>query len=69
METLTIKDLADLGASGFLILAVIGLWRSNNSLQDRIFQYLEEARRERHKMAQEVTALKLESDHRRQNGG
>lgn len=68
METLTLKDIMDLGASGFLVVAVIGLWRSNNRLQDRIFQYLEQARTERHKMAAEVTALKLEADRRKANG-
>lgn len=68
MENLSLKDIMDLGASGFLVVAVIGLWRSNNKLQERIFQYLEQARVERHKMASEVTALKLESDIRKKNG-
>lgn len=51
MESLTLKDLADLGATGFLGVAVYMLWRRLGEVTDRLFQYLEEGRRDREEIA------------------
>ena len=64
---LNLKDVIDLGASGLQIVMIWLLWKRLNEVIDRLFSYLESARLERHKMASEVTALKLESD-KRKNG-
>jgi hypothetical protein len=51
VENLTLKDLIDLGSSGFLTFAVVMLWRRLGEITDRLFQYLEDARAERHEIA------------------
>jgi len=66
-------DLAQLGAVGILLYINFDLWKRLNALQDRLFQYLDEGRRERHKQIAQLTAMRLgkefdEEQYDRENG-
>lgn len=52
MDTLSIKDIADFGASGFLAVAVYLLWIRLGKITDRLFSYLEDAQAERKAIAE-----------------
>ena len=52
-------DLAQLGAVGILLYINWDLWKRLNALQDRLFEYLEEGRKQRQKQMAQMTALRL----------
>jgi len=52
-------DLAQLGAVGILLYINFDLWKRLNALQDRLFQYLDEGRKQRHKQIAQLTAMRL----------
>jgi len=52
-------DLAQLGAVGILLYINFDLWKRLNALQDRLFQYLDEGRRERKRQIAQLTAMRL----------
>jgi len=52
-------DLAQLGAVGILLYINFNLWKRLNALQDRLFQYLDEGRRERKRQISQLTAMRL----------
>lgn len=57
-----LKVLLDTGGMGISLFALWMLWKRLNYLEDRMIGYLEEARKDRHKLQSEVTALKLSRD-------
>lgn len=67
MEALTLVDVIDLGLSGVLLFLLLRREQRFDALIERILGYLEAAREQRHKMASEVTALKLQVQ--KQNNG
>jgi len=52
-------DLAQLGAVGILLYINFDLWKRLNALQDRLFLYLDEGRRERKRQIAQLTAMRL----------
>lgn len=51
MENLTLKDIADLGATTILAISVYLLWKRLGEITDRLFKYLESAAAERQEIA------------------
>jgi len=62
MENLTVKEVLDLGATAVLAVGVIALWKRLTSITDRMFIYLEAAKRDRHEMRNEMNANRLRRD-------
>lgn len=66
MEALTLVDVIDLGLSGVLLFLLLRVMDRFDKLLERVLSYLEAAKEQRHKMATEMTALKLQVQ--KQNG-
>lgn len=62
MEQIDITKLFDFGMSGVMLFMLAKLWSRHNALEDRLFGYLEGAKRDRHALKAEVAALKLKTD-------
>lgn len=58
MENLSLKEIVDLGATGLQIVGLWLLWQRLNVLTDRLFAYLEDARKERHALRNEVQVVR-----------
>lgn len=51
MDSLTLKDILDLGLQGILLVFVYALWQRLNAVTDRWFDYQEKADAEREVLA------------------
>lgn len=61
MEPFNLKDVLDLGTSAVLLFLLWQLWAEYRKTNDRLFTYLEEARKDRMKLAQAMD-VSLQSD-------
>lgn len=62
MDNLTLKDILDLGVNGLSIVGLWLLWGRLTVVTDRLFSYLEQAKDERHKMRNELQAVKTSTE-------
>jgi hypothetical protein len=62
MEGWTIKDILDIGLSAVLLFLLINERTDRKAMTERIFGYLEAAREQRHKMAQDLTTARLRAE-------
>ena len=58
MDNLALKDVIELGATGLQIIGLYLLWNRLTQVTDRLFSYLEDARRERHELRNQVQVLR-----------